>query len=184
MTLDIEANRNAAKYPVKELLLRVLWSLVSPFFRYSPRLCWGWRRFLLCLFGAKVGKHVNIFPSVRIFAPWHFEIGDDSSIGFDALIYNLGPVTIGNRTTISQRVHLCAGSHDYRDPAMPLTKPPIVVGDEVWVCADAFVGPGVVIGGKSVIAARSVVVKDVPKAVVVAGNPAKFINERRICTNP
>lgn len=181
MTLDISSNRNSKKYPLRELILRVLWSLVFPLFRFSPRLCWGWRRFLLRLFGANIGKRVNIFPSVRIFAPWHFVIGDDSSIGFDALIYNLGPITIGQRVTISQRAHLCAGSHDYTDPTMPLTKPPIQIEDEVWVCADAFIGPGVTLGAGSVVAARSVVVKNVPSSKVVAGNPAKIIKERALC---
>ena len=94
------------------------------------------------MFGAQVGRNVNIYPSALIYYPWNLEIGDDSSIGEWALIYNLGTVTIGKRTTISQRVHLCAGTHDYREPTLPLLKPPIIVGDEVWICADAFVGPG------------------------------------------
>jgi putative colanic acid biosynthesis acetyltransferase WcaF len=181
MPLKISENRKANKYPRKELILRVLWAFVQPLFRYSPRLCWGWRRFLLRLFGAKIGNRVHIFPSVKIFAPWHFTIGDDSAIGFDALIYNLGPITIGNRVTISQRAHLCAGSHEYRDPTMPLLKPPIHIEDEVWVCADAFIGPGITLGARSVIAARSVVVKDVPESKVVAGNPVRIIKERTLC---
>lgn len=181
MSLEIQTNRKARKYPYHELGLRVMWSATWPLFRFSPRLCWGWRRWLLRMFGAKVGKRVNIFPSVRIFAPWHFTIGEDSSIGFDALIYNLGPITLGQRVTISQRAHLCAGSHDYTDPSMPLTKPPIVIDDEVWVCADAFIGPDLTIGDGAVIAARSVVVKDVPAWKVVGGNPAKILKDRVIC---
>lgn len=176
--MDIEQNRAARKWSRKELAGRVLWAACGPLFRFSPRLCWAWRRFLLRLFGARIGKNVHIFPSVRIFIPWNLEIGDWSSVGFDALIYNLGTIKIGAKVTVSQRAHLCAGSHDYRDPAMPLTKPPITIGDEAWICADAFVGPGVVVGNRAIVAARAVVVKDVEEDDIVGGNPAKRIGRR------
>lgn len=134
---------------------------------------------MLRLFGAKIGRHVQIHPSVRIFLPWNLEVGDWSSIGFDALVYNLGRVTIGERVTISQRAHLCAGSHDYRDSAMLLLKPPIHVGDGAWICADAFVGPGVTVGEGAVLGARSVVMRDVERNSVMAGNPARRVAERK-----
>lgn len=105
-------------------------------------------------------------------------MGDESSVGEWALIYNLGKVSIGKRTTVSQRVHLCAGTHDYKDPSMPLVKPPIRIGNEVWVCADAFIGPNTVIQDRSVVAAASVVVKDVEQSQIVGGNPAKLIRLR------
>ena len=162
---------------------RLGWGLCGPLFRFSPRLLWGWRRFLLRLFGAKVGRQVHIHPSARIFIPWNLEVGDWSSVGFDALIYNLGMARIGSKVTISQRAHLCAGSHDFRDPAMTLLKPPITVHDEVWVCADAFVGPGVTIGEGSVVGARAVVVRDVPPWSVVAGNPASVRSPRTLESN-
>jgi glycosyltransferase involved in cell wall biosynthesis len=76
------------------------------------------------------------------------------------LVYNLGRITIGARTTISQRVHLCAGTHDYKNPALPLVKPPIKIGDQVWVCADAFIGPSVSIGARAIVAAASVVISE------------------------
>jgi putative colanic acid biosynthesis acetyltransferase WcaF len=94
------------------------------------------------------------------------------------LVYNLGRVSIGERVTISQRVHLCAGTHDYKNPAMPLIKPPIEIGDEVWVCADAFVGPSLTIGERAIVAAASVVVKNVSAGAIVGGNPAKEIKIR------
>lgn len=178
--LDIHENRKAAKYSSQELLLRVLWALCMPFFRYSPRLCWAWRRWLLRGFGAKVGRNVHIFPSVQIFAPWHFVIGDDSSVGFDAVIYNLGKVEIGERVTVSQRAHLCAGTHEYENPTLPLLKVPIIVQDEVWICADAFVGPGVLVGSGAVVGARAVVVRDVEPLAVLAGNPATTLKKRNM----
>jgi putative colanic acid biosynthesis acetyltransferase WcaF len=176
--LDIAENRSSRKWTRKELAGRLLWAACTPLFRFSPRLLWGWRCFLLRLFGAKIGSNVHIHPSVQIFIPWNLTIGDWSSVGFDALIYNLGPVTIGSKVTISQRAHLCAGSHDFRDPAMPLTKPPISIGDEAWICADAFVGPGVTVCERAVVAARAVVVKDVETGAIVGGNPAKVVGKR------
>jgi putative colanic acid biosynthesis acetyltransferase WcaF len=130
------------------------------------------------MFGAKVGVNVNIYPSALIYYPWNLEVGDDSSIGEWALVYNLGKISVGERTTISQRVHLCAGTHNYQDPAMPLIKSEISVGDEVWVCADAFVGPSVKIARRAIVAAASVVVKDVEEGLIVGGNPSRVIKSR------
>ena len=176
--LDVTANRNAEKYTRKEQVMRVLWGFVVPLFRHSPRICFGWRSFLLRLFGAKVGRETHIYNSATIYMPWNFEIGDQSSVGEHAYIYNLGPITIGNRTTISQRAHLCAGTHDFTDPALPLLKPPIVVKDQAWVCTDAFVGPGVTVGEGAIVGARAVVMKDVEPWDIVAGNPVRVVRKR------
>ena len=178
MELNIKENRGAAKYTKRVLFARVLWGIGKCFFRCTPRSCFGLRRSILRLFGASVGENVNIYPSALIYFPWNLEIGDDSSIGEWALIYNLGQITIGERTTVSQRVHLCAGTHDYKDPAMQLLTPSIVIGDDAWICADAFVGPSIRIGDHAIVAAVSVVVKDVANSQIVGGNPAKFIKER------
>ena len=178
--LDVDQNRRAEKYQPNELLRRVLWGVALPFFRFSPRPCFGWRRFLLRAFGARVGREVNIYPSARIYLPWNLEIGDWSAVGEWALIYNLGAVRIGERVTISQRVHLCAGTHDYRNPAMPLLKPPIALDDQSWICADAFIGPGVTVGEGAVVGACAVVMKDVEPWKVVAGNPAREVKDREM----
>ncbi|MEL6659125.1 MAG: hypothetical protein AAFR36_21865 [Bacteroidota bacterium] len=60
---------------------------------------------------------------------------------------------------------------------MPLQKLPITIGNDVWICADAFVGPSVSIGDKSIVGARSVVMKDVIPSVVAVGNPARVIRK-------
>ncbi|MCU0598379.1 MAG: hypothetical protein MUE70_03850 [Desulfobacterales bacterium] len=178
--LDIRRNRKSQKYSPKELFARILWGLAQPFFKYSPRTFFGWRRFLLRLFGATVGRQVNIYNSAVIYMPWNLEIGDWSAIGEHACVYNLGKIAIGEKVTISQRAHLCAGTHDYTDPSMPLLKPPVEIRDQAWVAADAFVGPGVVIGQGAVVGARAVAVKDVEPWSVVAGNPAVVIKKRII----
>lgn len=181
VALDIGANRAARKYTRAELVRRVLWAFARLPFRWSPRPLFGWRRLILRAFGARIGRHVHVSNTAVVTMPWNLTIGDWSSVGEHVLIYNLGPVTIGSAVTISQRAHLCAGTHDYTSPAMPLLKPPIVVADQAWICADAFVGPDTRIGEGSVVAARAVVVRDVEAWAVVAGNPARFV-KRRVLT--
>ncbi len=178
--LDIEKNRQAVNYTARELGLRVAWSVGRWVFRLLPRPMHGTRAAILRLFGAKVGHHAHIYPSAHVYFPWNLEIGDWSAIGEDAFIYNLGRITLGERVTISQRAHLCAGSHDYRRADLPLLRPTIHVERDAWVAADAFVGPGVRVGEGAVVGARAVVVKDVPAWRVVAGNPAKEVKVRRI----
>lgn len=166
-----------------EYTQRILWGCMFPFFRFSPRVAFGWRCFLLRLFGAKIGTETHIYNSALISMPWNLTVGDHSAIGEWTLIYNLGPITIGSRSTISHRSHLCAGTHDYIDLALPLLKPPIVIKDQAWICADAFVGPGVTVGEGAVVGAGAVVTKDVPAWMVVVGNPAKILKERKIIDN-
>ena len=178
--LNIEGNRSARKYSSKEFYLRILWGGARWLFRWSPRPCFGFRNWLLRVFGARVGKQVHIYPSACIYFPWNLEIGDYSSIGEWTLVYNLGKISIGERSTVSHRVHLCAGTHDYRDPLLPLLKTPIFIGDEVWVCADAFIGPGVTIGTSAVVGAASSVFANVSSWNVVGGNPARFIKKREM----
>ncbi len=176
--MDIEANRRARKWSQKELLGRAMWGAVGLAFRYSPRVCWGWRVFLLRLFGATIGRNVRIDPSVKVFIPWNLECGEWTSIGFDVLVYNLGKVSLGKQVTISQRSHLCAGSHDYRDSSMPLIKASIQIGDGCWICADAFLGPNVIVGEQAIVGARAVVVKSIEPRQIVGGNPAKVVGTR------
>ncbi|WP_295455984.1 putative colanic acid biosynthesis acetyltransferase [uncultured Thiodictyon sp.] len=178
MPLDIDACRRQRPYSDREYIGRALWALVQPLFRFSPRVLFGWRRFLLRTFGARVGRHAHVYPSARIYIPWNLTLGDRASIGEWALIYNLGPVTIGDGATISHRAHLCAGTHDYRDPTLPLLRLPIVISRQAWVCADAFVGPGRSVGEGAVVGAAAVVVGDVSPWQIVAGNPARVIKER------
>ena len=79
--LDIRENRRAQKYTSGEMTRRVLWTFAQPLFRFSPRPCFGWRRFLLRCFGAKIGRSVHVYPSATIYFPWHLEAGDESAIG-------------------------------------------------------------------------------------------------------
>lgn len=176
--IDVAANRAARKWTRREQMGRLLWTLAAPLFRFSPRPFWGWRRALLRLFGARVGAHAHVYPTARITIPWNLNLGDGCAVGDHAILYALGPITLGPRATVSQYAHLCSGSHDWRDPAMPLIKPPIEIGADVWICADAFVGPGITVGDGAILGARSVVVRNVTRDTIVAGNPARPVGTR------
>lgn len=176
--LDPAANRSARKYSRSEQLRRVLWVFGSVAIRLSPRPCFAWRRMLLRLFGAKVGREVHLYPSTRIYMPWNVEIGDWAALGEDVFIYSLGKVHIGAGVALAYRAHVCAGSHDFSDPALPLMKPPVVIEDGAWVGTEAFIGPGTTVCKGAIVGARAVVVKDVPPMHIVAGNPARQIGTR------
>ena len=176
--LDSQANRAARKYSRGEQLRRVLWSIGQLAIRLSPRPCFAWRRWILRCFGAKVGRNVNIYPSTRIYMPWNVEIGDWAALGEDAFVYSLGHVSIGAGVALGYRAHICAGTHDFSDPALPLLKPPVVIEDAAWIGTEAFIGPGTRVCQGAIVGARAVVVKDVPALHIVAGNPARQIGLR------
>lgn len=177
--LDIAANRSARKWSPQEIALRAIWEMVRfSLFALSPRPLWAWRRLLLRAFGAKVGRHAHIYPSVKIALPWNITIGDYAAVGEGAILYSLGNISIGERTTISQYAHLCAGTHDYRQADMPLVKATIHIDSEVWICADAFVGPGVHVGRRAVLGARGVAMTNLAEGMIHVGNPAREVRVR------
>ncbi len=170
-------NRLSMKNRVARLAWRIVYALL---FRPSPRVLFGWRRFLLRMFGAKMGKATIVYPSVRIWAPWNLEMADYACLAFDVECYCIDKVKLGRRATVSQYSMLCTASHDLTSAETPLVTGPIAMGDDSWVFAKAFVGPGVTMGPGAVAAACSVVVKDVEDWTVVAGNPAKPISKRQV----
>ena len=176
--VDVMANRSHRTWSRKEMLGRVLWACALPLFSWSPRPFWGWRRALVRMFGARIGRDVRLHPTVRITIPWHLEIGDEAGVGDRAVLYALGRISIGPRATVSQYAHLCAGTHRLDDPARPLVRAHIVIGADTWICADAFVGPGVVIGRGAVVGARAVAMKDLPAGMVGVGNPMQIRRTR------
>lgn len=176
--LNIKYNRREEKWNRKIIAARAAFGIVRLLIVILPRQLWGVHNAILKIFKANIARDVRIYNNTRIFAPWNLSIGDYSSIGDRCVIYNLGQITIGKNVTISQNAHLCAGTHDYQDNRMTLVKSNINISDDVWICADAFIGPGVTIGKGAVVGARAVVTKDVSEMMVVAGNPAKVIKQR------
>lgn len=178
LVVDIAANRASRKYSVGEQFRRVAWAAGQWLLRLSPRPLFGWRRFVLRSFGARVGEQAHVYPGTRIFMPWNLELGAWCAIGDGAFIYNLGRVVVGAHATISYRAHICAGTHDFSRADLPLLKPPVHIGERAWIGTEAFIGPGVSIEPGAIVGARAVVIKDVAALDIVAGNPARRIGTR------
>ena len=165
----------------REQIGRALWGLVQgTLFRYSPRTMFRFRAWLLNRFGAGIDPTARVRASVRIEIPWNLSIGPNASVGDHAILYSLGPIDIGRHVTISQYAHLCAGTHETDTLQMDLICLPIKIGDDAWIAADAFVGPGVTIGDRTIVGARANVFKDLPPDVIAHGSPAKPIKPRII----
>lgn len=160
--------------------VQIWWIVQATFFACSPQIFYGWRRFLLRLFGAKIGKDVIIRPSAKITYPWKLTIDDNSWIGDNVVLYTLGEIEIGKNAVVSQKSYLCAASHDYKKETFDIYVKKIVIKDEVWIATDVFIAPGVTIGEGAVIGARSTVLNDMPAGMVCVGYPAKPIKLRNV----
>jgi putative colanic acid biosynthesis acetyltransferase WcaF len=169
-------------FSLKNKILRGIWNIsYLLFFKITPstlKIFKHWRNFILRIFGARIGKNTLVYSNVKIWAPWNLEIGDNCCLGPKVDCYNQGKISIGNNTIISQKSYLCASTHDYTKEDFPLILKPITIGNGVWVAADAFIGPDVTIGDFVVVAARSVVIKNIEKNTIVGGNPAFKIKDR------
>lgn len=168
-------------FTLRNRMARAAWSIVWTLLVLpSPRPFHRWRSFWYRAFGATIGADVHIYPSVRVWAPWNLTVGTRVGIGDGAIIYNIAPVRIGDNSVVSQRAHLCTGTHDVESSNFQLVASPISLMSHVWVCAESFVGPGVTIADGCVIGARAVVMKSVPVPWSVwAGNPAKQVRQRQ-----
>ena len=162
------------------MVVQLWWLVQATLFRWSPQVCYGWRRYLLRCFGAKVGTSVVIRPTVTVTYPWKVSIGDYSMIGDDAVLYSLGDIQIGNHAVVSQKCYLCTGSHDYQSESFDIYAKPIVIGDEAWLAMDVFVAPGVSVGKGTLVGSRSSIYQDLPPGMVCMGGPAKVVKAREM----
>ena len=133
---------------------------------------------LLRLFGAKIGKGINIKPSVNIKYPWKLAIGDYSWIGENVWIDNLDFVSIGANCCVSQGAMLLCGNHNYKLESFDLITKPIVIEDGVWIGAQSVVCPGVVCKTHSVLSVGSVATKNLETYSIYQGNPAIKVKDR------
>ena len=160
---------------------RASWGIVwVVLFRYSPRRAFGWRRFLLRLFKAQIDDTALIYSSARIWAPWNLEMRAHAIMGDCVNCYNAGKVTIKEDGNLAGYNTLCTASHDIYSDSRKLIIKPIVIEPGAWLFFNSFVSPGVVIGKGAIVAAGSVVIKDVQPYAIVGGNPSKFIRIREI----
>jgi putative colanic acid biosynthesis acetyltransferase WcaF len=176
---DLKAFRLPANFRGRPAWVVQLWWIVqATLFRGSPQALYGWRRFLLRLFGCSLGKEVLVRPTAHITYPWKVSIGSHSWIGDHVTLYSLGKIHIGANAVISQNSYLCAATHDMRSPSFDIYDQPIFVDDEVWIASEVFVSPGVRIGRGAVVGARSTVFHDLPPMMVSFGNPAIPVRPR------
>lgn len=161
-----------------KIVVQLWWIIQDTLFAWSPHIFYGWRRFILRLFGAKIGKGVLIRSTVKITYPWNIEIGDNSWIGEDNVLYSLGKITIGNNVALAHKVYINTGGHDYKKKSFDIFSEPVIIEDQCWITNDVYVAPGVTIGKGSIIAARSSVLKNIAEGKICAGTPAKEIKNR------
>jgi len=160
---------------------QVAWYFVNILFFKNPLIVFSsFKRGLLRVFGAKVGKGVVIKPAVNIKFPWKLRIGDHSWIGEGVWIDNLDKIDIGSNVVLSQGCLLLSGSHDHRKETFDFLSAPIVLEDGVWICARATVLGGTVCRSHSMLTANSVSNGDLEPYTIYKGNPAIAIKTRTI----
>lgn len=168
-------------FSLRHRIFRAVWNLVwLTLASWTPPPLHGWRRMLLRLFGAKIGRHTRVYGSARIWYPPNLEMGDYSVLGWRVNCYCQGKVVLEQYATVSQYAHLVTGTHDIDDPSFQLYTRPIRIRRHAWIASNAFVGPGVTIGEGAVIGACAAVFKDIDAWTVHGGNPARFIRKRTL----
>lgn len=161
-----------------KITVQLWWIVQGTLFALSPQFFYGWRRFLLRSFGAKIGKGVLLRSTVKVTYPWNIEIGDYSWIGEDNVLYSLGKIKIGSNVALAHKVYINTGGHEYDKISFDIFCEPVVIEDECWLTNDVYVAPGVTIGKGSIIAARSSVLKSMPRGKICVGTPAIAIKDR------
>lgn len=142
----------------------------------------GFRRFLAKKTFKKVGTQINIEKGAFFGNGSEIEIGDYSGIGINAQIS--GPIKIGNYVMMGPEVMIYTSNHNFSEKDRPMIMQgnskmaPVVIEDDVWIGARAVILPGVTVHKGSIIAAGSIVTKDVQAYSIVGGNPAKLIKMR------
>ncbi|APG60423.1 DapH/DapD/GlmU-related protein [Christiangramia salexigens] len=171
-------NTLSRKNQIARFLFTTIWTIAA---RPLPRSVGRkWKIFLLRLFGAKIHSTANIYSSVKIYMPWNLEMAEYSCLAPEVDCYNVDKIKIGANSTVSQKTYLCTASHDVTKSNNPLIIAPIIIEDQVWIGASAYINMGLTIGQGSVVGATASVYKSVGSWTIVGGNPAKFIKYREI----
>ncbi len=129
------------------------------------------------LFGS-TGKHAFVEPPFHCDYGYNIHVGENFYANFDCIILDVCLVTIGNNCAMAPGVHIYTATHPIdaqeRIAGAEYGKP-VTIGDNVWIGGRAVINPGITIGNNVVIASGSIVTKNIPDNVVVAGNPAQII---------
>jgi acetyltransferase-like isoleucine patch superfamily enzyme len=137
------------------------------------------RDFLAGIFG-KIGEKCNILPPFRCDYGFHIEVGENFFANYNFIVLDGNYVRIGDNVWIAPNVGIYAAGHplDAEDRiAGEEYAFPVTIGDNVWIGGGVSIIGGVTIGKNAVVAAGSVVIRDVPPNTLVAGNPAKVVRE-------
>lgn len=128
------------------------------------------------IFGKWFDESNTILPPFYVDYGKNIFLGKNVWIQHGCTFFDRGKITIGNNVFIAPKVNLITLNHAF-DPSLRTATicKPIVIEDGVWIGTNSTILPGVTIGKNSIIGANSLVNKDVPANVVVAGNPAKVI---------
>lgn len=181
MKTDLSVYDNSWYNPGGGLFKRLIWYIANVLFLLNPLNPFsGIKIRILRLFGAKIGKGVNIKPCVNIKYPWLLEIGDYTWIGENVWIDNLATVQIGSNVCISQGAMLLCGNHNYKKATFDLMIGNITLEDGSWVGAQSVVCPGVTLHSHSVLGVNSVANHDLEPYSIYQGNPAQKIRSRNI----
>ena len=176
---QVELQHTRSGWPLHVKLRRLLWiPFKLLFLRGTGRWLSPLRIYALMLFGARIERPALVVDGVKVWHPWSLTLRRYCTLGSGLEVYNYAHITLGEQATVSQETYLCSASHDFEDPSMPLTFLPITIDAQSWVAAGCFIGPGVTVGEGAVVGAYSVVTKDVPPWMVVAGNPVRIIKPR------
>ncbi|MBW4890095.1 putative colanic acid biosynthesis acetyltransferase [Mucilaginibacter sp. HMF5004] len=181
MKTDLSSYNNAWYNPGASFLKRTIWFYVNAVvFKTSLIPSNGLKAILLRMFGAKIGKGVELKPCINIKYPWFLEVGDFVWIGENVWIDNLTTVTIGTNACISQGAMLLTGNHNYSKPTFNLMVKPIVINEGGWIGAQSVVCPGVTVQSHAVLTAGSIATKNLDAYSIYQGNPAVKIKDRKI----
>jgi acetyltransferase-like isoleucine patch superfamily enzyme len=136
------------------------------------------RNLLSQITASEIDESVAVFTPLYINYGKHTKIGKNVFINFDCVFLDLGGITIEDGVLIAPKVSLLSEGHPLSpEKRHSLVPKPILIKKNAWIGANATILHGVTIGENSVVAAGSVVSKDVPDNVIVGGAPAKIIKE-------
>lgn len=139
---------------------------------------WDGRTALLRELLGRLGEDSWIEPSFRCDYGCNITLGDCVFINYDCVFLDVAPIAIGNRVLIAPQAGLYTAGHpldpEIRASGLEFGRP-ITLEDDVWLGGHVTVCPGVTIGSGSVVAAGSVVTRDIPSGVIAAGNPCKVL---------
>ena len=151
----------------------------------------------------RLGRRVAIGSGLKIWGPVRIELADNSCLFEDVTLSGVGTISLGEGSSLGQgtmvqcreRVqigknvmvagfcYLIDNDHEFADPMTPVPQQglrvsPVIIGDDVWIGAHVLVLRGVTIGDGAIVAANSVVTRDVPAYGIAAGSPARVVKWR------